>query len=257
MKPVPAENVESFLSRSSADSGFQEHDDQYTWDSVEGEAASDSLSSFSRLSSSAEPKESRSERRNRRKELLEKQLEDESEITLSDGSEKVSGSRKLFLSPTQFLGSLTTGVLGGSKPRQQGSMERPSALSTPTGALRAKGKEAFIDVPVEAVACVVTSGVDTIQLGNQGHPQGSSSASPPLPSFNIMPPTEHAQALHRNLAAELIHAGAGRSSLLPQRIRFSQEPGTAVSMNDPFAIRRNNLNFSLQDGHSSVAIIPH
>jgi hypothetical protein len=80
---------------------------------------------------------------------------------------------------------------------------------------------------------MVASGVDTIQLGIQEHPQGSSSATPPPSSFN-MPPTEHAQALHRNLAAELIHSGARRSPLLPSRIRYPQESGTAVSMNDPF-----------------------
>jgi hypothetical protein len=41
-----------------------------------------SLSSFSRLSSSAEPKETRKEERaRRRKELLEKELEDESDVT--------------------------------------------------------------------------------------------------------------------------------------------------------------------------------
>jgi hypothetical protein len=57
---------------------------------------------------------------------------------------------------------------------------------------------------------VVASGVNTIQLDNQGHPQGSSSVFLPCPTFN-MPPTEHAQALHRNLAAELIHAGSERS----------------------------------------------
>jgi hypothetical protein len=72
-----------------------------------------SLSTFSRLSSSAEHKESGSERRKRKKELLEKELDDESDITLSeDGSEeKDSGS----------LESFATGVLSGSRSRQQGS----------------------------------------------------------------------------------------------------------------------------------------
>jgi hypothetical protein len=103
----------------------------------------------------------------------------------------------------------------------------------------------------QLVACMVASGVDTIQLGNQGHLQGSSSASPPLSSFN-MPPTEHAQALHRNLAAELIHAGAGRPPLLPSRIRFPQEPGPAVSINSPTVSWRNNLTFSSQDDRRTV-----
>ncbi len=195
-----------------------------------------SLSSFSRLSSSAEPKETRNEERARkRREKLTKELEDEdSDLTLSSDSseEKDSGSRKLSLSLTQFLGSLTTGPLTASMPRQLGAMERPSALMTPTQVLRAKGKDASIDVPVEAVACVVASGVDTIQLGNQGHPQGSS--SPPIPSHSFnMPPSEHAQALHRNLAEELIHAGSGTPPSLPSIPRFPQEPGTAVSMNAP------------------------
>jgi hypothetical protein len=144
VKQVPTENVESFLSRSSADSGFQGDDENFTWESVAGEAVlDDSLSSFSRLSSSAEPKESRSERRKREKELLEKELEDEFDITLSeDGNEeKDSGSRKLSLSsPTQFLDSLATGVLGRSKSKQQGFMERPSALSIPVQALRTEQK---------------------------------------------------------------------------------------------------------------------
>jgi hypothetical protein len=178
-KQVPAEGVESFLSRSSADSGFQDDDEKVTWDSAAGEAALDnSLSSLSRLaSSSAEPKETRKEERARkRKEALEKELDEESDITLSDDSSDrrdSGGSRKLSLSPTQFLGSLATGPLTVSRPRQLGSMERPSALSTPTQVLEAKRKETSVDVPVdvEAVACVVTSGVNTIQLDNQGHPQ--------------------------------------------------------------------------------------
>jgi hypothetical protein len=132
-------------------------------------------------------------------------------------------------------------------------MERPFARSSPMQALGAKRNETSVDVPVEALACVVESGVDTIQLGNQGHPLGSSSASPPPFSVN-MPPTEHAQALHRNLAAELIHAGSGRSPLLPLRIRSLQEPGTAVSMNNPLLLtRRNNLNSSLQDGRTNAS----
>jgi hypothetical protein len=101
-KQVPAEGVESFLSRSSADSGFQGDDDKFSWESVVGEAALDkSLSSFSRLSSSAEPKETRKEEKARkRKEDLAKELDEESNITLSDDDHEVkdSGSRKLSLS---------------------------------------------------------------------------------------------------------------------------------------------------------------
>ncbi len=67
-KQVPAESVESFLSRASAESGFQEDDDSVTWESAAGEAAlDDSLSSFYRESSSAEPRETRKEARARKR----------------------------------------------------------------------------------------------------------------------------------------------------------------------------------------------
>ena len=59
-KQVPAKSVESFLSRSSADSGIQEDDESFTWETAAGEAALDnSLTSFYRESSSAEPRETR------------------------------------------------------------------------------------------------------------------------------------------------------------------------------------------------------
>jgi hypothetical protein len=248
-KQVPAESVESFLSRSSADSGFQEDDDVYTWGSAAGEATLDSsLSSFSRLSSSAEPKRTRQEERARkRREDLAKELEEESDIELSDEDLEVkdSGSRKLSLSPTQFLESKVLGALRGSSAMQQRAMERLSALTAPIQALGAKGKEASVfDVPVEAVASVIASGANSIQRDDQGHPQGSSSVSPPSPSFNL-PPTERAQVLHRSLAAELIQAGSGTSPLIPP-VRHSQEPGTAISMSAPIVARRNNLNPSVQ-----------
>ena len=86
---------------------------------------------------------------------------------------------------------------------QQRAMERLSALTAPIQVLEAKGKEASVDVPVVAVASVIASGANSIQRDNQGLPQGSSSVSPPSPSFNL-PPTERAQVLHRSLAAELI-----------------------------------------------------
>ncbi len=214
-----------------------------------GEAALDnSLSSFSRSSSSAEPKGTRKEERARkRREGLAKELDEESDINLSDEDLEVkdSGSRKLSLSPTQFLESKALGALRGSSAMQQRAMERLSALTAPIQVSEAKGKEAAVVVPVEAVACEVASGVNTTQLDNQGLPQGSPSVSFSSPTFN-MPPTEHAQALHRNLAAELIHAGSGRSPLLPSRIRFPQEPGTAVSMTPLTVARRNNPNSSLQ-----------
>jgi hypothetical protein len=185
-----------------------------------------SLSS-SRLPSSAAPKETRKEeRRRKRKKDLDKELDEESDITLSDDSidKDDSRSRKLSLSPTQFFDSKVTGALNRSSSKQQ---------------------EASVDVPVEAVACVSASGVNSIQRDNQGHPQGSSFVSPPSPSYNL-PPTENAQALNRSLAAELIQAGSGRSPFLPSKIKYPQEPGTAVSMIAPTSARRNNLNSSPQ-----------
>jgi hypothetical protein len=110
--------------------------------------------------------------------------------------------------------------------------------------LEAKGRGATVDVPVEAVACVVASGANSIQRDKQGHPQESSSVSPPSPSFNL-PPAERAQVLRRSLAVDLIQAGSGRSLLIPPA-RHSQEPGTAISMSAPAVTRRNNLNSSLQ-----------
>ncbi len=54
VKQVPAETVDSFLSRSFADAGIQEEDKQWNRESTFEEAPMDhSLSSFSRLSSSA------------------------------------------------------------------------------------------------------------------------------------------------------------------------------------------------------------
>jgi hypothetical protein len=247
-KQIPAESVESFLPRSSADSGFQGSDDEVVWETAAGEAALDnSLSSLSRPSSSAKPKETRKEERARkRKEALEKELNEESDISLSDDDlqGKESASRNISLSPTQFLQSRATRPLNRSMAKQQETMENPLARALPVQVLEKKGKEAPVDVPVEAVACVIASGANLIQRDNQGHPQGSSSVSPSSPSFNL-PPTERAQLLHRSLAAELIQAGSGRSLLTPPA-RHSQEPGTAISMITPNVARRNNINPSVQ-----------
>ena len=98
-------------------------------------------------------------------------------------------------------------------------MENPLVFASPVQVLEAKGKGASVDVPVEAVACVIASGANSIQRDKQGHPQGSSSVSPPSPSFNL-PPAERAQVLRRSLAADLIQAGSGRSLLTPQRDTF-------------------------------------
>jgi hypothetical protein len=67
-----------------------------------------------------------------------------------------------------------------------------------------------------------------------------------------MPPSEHAKAFHRNLAAELIQAESGRFLLLPSRIRSLHEPGTVVSANNPLLTRRNSINSSLQAEHRTV-----
>jgi hypothetical protein len=186
VKQVSAESVDYFLSLSSAEAGRQEEDEQWTWESVAGEAALyGSLSSFSRLSSSAEPKEILSERRRREKELLEKELDDEFDISLSDDSsdkeDPKSGNRSL--SPSQFLEGFKNqerrqpNTLELRRPQQHEAKERLPALSTPVQVLEAKGMEASGDGPIEVAACVVTTGVDTIQLGNPGHPQGSSPAT--------------------------------------------------------------------------------
>jgi hypothetical protein len=134
-KQVPSESVESFLSHSSTNSGFQGDDDEFTWESVVEEAALDnSLSSSCRLPSSAAPKETKKEeRRRKRKEDLEKELAEESDITLSDDSsdKEDSAQRKISLSPTQFLESKATRLLSGSRAMQQRAMEKLSALNAP------------------------------------------------------------------------------------------------------------------------------
>jgi hypothetical protein len=174
-KQVPSESVESFLSRSSANSEFQGDDDELKWESVVEEAALDnSLSSSSRLPSSAAPKETRKEeRRRKRKEDLEKELEDESDITLSDDSsdKEDSAQRKISLSLTQFLESKATGPLNGSRAMQQRAMARLSALNNaPIQVIESKGEEDAVDIPVEAVASVIASGANSFQRDNQGLP---------------------------------------------------------------------------------------
>ncbi len=243
--------MEPFLSRSASDSGFQGDDDEVTWQSAAGEAAlDDSLSSFNRVTSVEQPKETRKESK-ARKEALEKELDEESDISLSDDDRQMeaSASRKTSLSPAQFLESMALGPLTGSGGMQQRAMERLPAHTVPIQVSETKGMEASV---VEAVACEVASGVITTQQDIQGIPQGSPSVSFPTPTSN-MPPTEHAQALRRNLAAELTHAGSGRS-LLTSPARHSQEPGTAISMSSPIVTRRNNVNSPLQvqDGNRTA-----
>ena len=69
--------MESFLSRSASDSGFQGEDDEVTWESAAGEAALDN-SLFLRRETVNEAK------KRARKEAREKEFEDESDIELTD-----------------------------------------------------------------------------------------------------------------------------------------------------------------------------
>ncbi len=182
-----------------------------------------------------------------RKVALEKELENEPDIDLTDEEDskaKDPSPRKLSLSPTQFLQSRVTGPLNRSRAMRLEAMENPPFFASPVQVFEAKGNEASVDVPVETAACVIASGANSIQRDKQGHPQGSSSVSPPSPSFNLSP-AERAQVLRRSLAADLIQAGSGRSLLIPPA-RHSQEPGTAISMSAPTVTRRNSLNSSLQ-----------
>ncbi len=145
-----------------------------------------SLSSFARLSSSAEPKSlSRSEKTKMRKEQLGKELDAEDDITLSkdgrDKEDRSSRDRSLGIALSRLVSSLKVSGIqrGDSKAllriegRDSTKPRKDSLLSPLLYRLRKQVGKNFplIDVPVEAVACVVTTGVDTIQLGNQGHPQ--------------------------------------------------------------------------------------
>ncbi len=240
--------MESFLSQSASDSGFQGEDDDVTWESVAGQAAMDeSLSSLSRPPSSLEHKPTRKEeRRRKRSEALQKELDEEPDISLSDDDhqetepaflrETEPASRKSSLSPTQFLQSKAAEPLSRRRAVGREAMGNPLVFASPVQGFEAKGKGASLDVQNEEVASRAASGATSIQRVNQG----SSSVSFPSPSFN-MPPTEHAQALQRNLAAELILAGTGTPPLFSSA-RHPQEPGTAVSMIAHNAARRNNPN---------------
>jgi hypothetical protein len=222
--------VESFLSRSSTDSGLQGENDEVSWESAAGEAVwDDSLSSF-RSETVPEAK------KRMRKEALAKELNAEADIR--DGEDvrqmKAPTSRKTSLSPTQFLESKAQGPLAGTGGMQRRAMERLSSRAAPIQGSEAKGMDSVI---VEAIAIEVSSGGNKTQKDNQGIPQGSPSVSFPSPTFN-MPSTEHAQALQRNLVAELILAGTGTSPLIPPA-RHSQVPGTAITMIANNAARRN------------------
>jgi hypothetical protein len=236
--------VESFLSRSASDSGFQGEDDEVTWESGAGEAAWNNSLSSSRRETVKEAK------RRARKEALAKELQDESDVELSDeeGSKaKDPNPRKSSLSPTQFLQSKAKRPLNRSMTKRPEAIGNSLVSASPVQVLEAKGKGASSDVLIEEVAGTVASGAISIQRDNQG----SSSFSPPSLSFNL-PPAERAQVLHRSLAEELILAGTGTSPLIPPA-RHSEEPSTAISMITRNAARRNNPNPSVQVPEAGAA----
>ncbi len=211
------ESVESFLSRSATDSGFQDDVEDVTWESVAEQAAmDDSLTSLSRPPSSLESKATRREEKRRRRKLaLQKELDDESDIPLKDeenAEEQIPKPRTLSLSPSEFdfLQRRSTKPLGSNLSILQGAMGNPPVFSSPSQDSEGKRKEASADVPSEAIASMIASGAISVQRDSQGLPQGSSSFSIPSPTFNL-PPTERAQVLQRSLAAELFQPGSGRS----------------------------------------------
>jgi hypothetical protein len=160
---VTEESVESFLSRSATDSGFQGEDDEVTWESAAEEVALDnSLSSFRRETVKEAKKRAR-------KEAREKELNEESDI--SDGGDdqqmKALASRKTSLSPTQFLESRALGPLTGTGSMQRRAMESLSSRAAPIQVSGAKGMESVI---VEAIAFEVASGVNKTQQDNRGIP---------------------------------------------------------------------------------------
>jgi hypothetical protein len=230
-------SVESFLSRSASDSGFQREDDEVTWESSAGEAALDDSLSSSRRETVKEAK------KRARKEARERELQEESDLDLTDeesSKAKDPSPRETSLSPTQFLQSQAEGPLTGIGSMRRRARESLSSRVAPTQVLEAEGKGASLDVSRGEVASTGASGAILIQRDVQG----SSSFSLPSPSLNL-PPTERAPVLHRSLAAELILAGTGTPPLIPPA-RHSEEPGTAISMIAHNDARRNNPNPSVQ-----------
>ncbi len=87
---VTEESVESFLSRSASDSGFQGEDDEVTWESAAGEAALDnSLSSFRRETVTEAKKRAR-------KEALARELNEEADISDGDDDRQMKSSASSF-----------------------------------------------------------------------------------------------------------------------------------------------------------------
>jgi hypothetical protein len=165
-------SVESFLSRSATGSGFQKDVEDISWDSVVGQAALDeSLSSLSRPPSSLEPKLTRKEeRRKKRREALQKELDEVSDISLSDDDRQGTepASRKISLSPTQFLQSIAISPHNGSRAKGQEAIGNPLVFASPIQVLEAKGTGASLDVPSDEEASTVASGASLIQRDDQG-----------------------------------------------------------------------------------------
>ena len=128
--------MESFLSRSVSDSGFQGGNDEVTWESAAGEAAWDnSLSSFRRETVKEAKKRAR-------KEALAKELQDESDVDLTDeeGSKaKDPSPRKISLSPTQFLQSRAIRPLNRSTTKQSEAIGNSLVFASPVQVLEANG----------------------------------------------------------------------------------------------------------------------
>ncbi len=174
---VTEQSVESFLSRSASDSGFQGEDDGVTWESAAGEAALDNSLSSCRRETVQEAK------KRARKEALEKELQVESDVDLSDeeGSKaKDPSPRKTSLSPTQFLQSRATRPLNRNMTRRSEAKGNSLVFATPVQVLEAKGMGASLDVPCEEEASTVASGSILIQRDDQG--SSSFSLFPPLRS---------------------------------------------------------------------------
>ncbi len=99
--------MESILSRSASDSGFQKEDDEVTWESAAGEAALDN--SFFFFSSFRRETVPEAKKRARR-EALARELNEEADISDGDDDRQMmaSASRNTSLSPTQFLESMAS-----------------------------------------------------------------------------------------------------------------------------------------------------
>jgi hypothetical protein len=123
-----------------------------------------------------------------RKEALQKELDEESDIHLIDeeGAEATdTNPRKSSLSPlpppSQFLQSKATKPLNRSATKQPEAMGNSLVFATPAQDSEGNRKEASADVPIEAVTSMIVSGAISVQRDSQGLLLGSSSRSIPPP----------------------------------------------------------------------------